>query len=241
MNTTLRSLLALGTLGLSFYVCADSASINYRHQFTEDDSIHADRIKLNYRMDSGLGFGAEIKYKTAGDREDVAYDNMVNNGHEFTVDYNIKTSAKSTWTPAFQMDSSKDATTYKFGLKYNYKLSDTWYVAGRVRHDAKSLDRDVIDHSKDDRAKDNQNTTRLEGWLGYTPSGPWAFEYQYIYFDTDYIRYDNKKSDYEQNMIIKYKINKQWAPFMEVGDIKVNAYTDDRQARWRLGVQYNFM
>jgi len=241
MNTTLRNLIAVSTLGLSFYACADSASINYRHGYTEDDSIHSDRIKLNYRMDTGLGFAAEIKYKTAGDREDVAYDNMVNNGHEFTVDYNYKLSPKSTLTPAFQMDSSKDATTYKFGLKYNYKISDTWYVATRVRHDARNLDRDQIDHSKADRAKDNQNTTRLEGWLGYTPNGPWAFEYQYIYFDTDYIRYDNKKSDYEQNLIVKYKLNKQWAPFMEVGDIKVNAYTDDRQARWRLGIQYNFM
>lgn len=96
MNITLRRLIAASTLGLSFYACADSASINYRHGFTEDDSIHSDRIKLSYRKDSGLGFAAEIKYKTAGDREDVAYDNMVNNGHEFTVDYNYKTSPKST-------------------------------------------------------------------------------------------------------------------------------------------------
>jgi len=28
---------------------------------------------------------------------------------------------------------------------------------------------------------------------------------------------------------------------MEIGDIKVNSTTDDRQARWRLGIQYNFM
>jgi len=133
MNTTLRLLVAVSTLGLSFHACADSASINYRHGYTEDDSIHSDRIKLSYRKDSGLGFAAEIKYKTAGDREDVAYDNMVNNGHEFTIDYNYKLSAQSTLTPAFQMDSSKDSTTYKFGLKYSYKVSDTWYVAGRVR------------------------------------------------------------------------------------------------------------
>lgn len=241
MNTTLRNLIAISTLGLSFYACADSASINYRHGFTEDDSIHSDRIKLNYRMDSGLGFGAEIKYKTAGDREDVAYDNMVNNGHEFTVDYNYKLSPQSALIPSFQIDSSKDSTTYKVGLKYNYKINDTWYAAARVRQDAKSLDRDQVDHSKANRAKDDQNTTRLEGWLGYTPKGPWAFEYQYIHFITDYIRYDNEKSDYEQNLSVKYKINKQWAPFMEVGDIKVSSTTDDRQARWRVGIQYNFM
>ena len=241
MNNTLRTLVAISALGLCVHAHADSANINYRHQFTEEDSKHADRIRLGYRMDSGLGFEAEIKYKTAGDREDVAYDNLVNNGHEFTVSYNYKLSPQSTLTPAVQMDSSSDSTTYKFGLKYNYKINDTWYVATRLRHDARRLDRDQIDESRGDRAKNNQNTTRYEGWLGYTPKGPWAFEYQYIHFATDYIRYDNKKSDYEQNLIIKYKLNKQWTPFMEVGDVKVNSTTDDRQARWRLGIQYNFM
>lgn len=107
MNTTLRTLVTVAALGLPFAVHADSASLNYRHQYTEEDSAHADRIKLNYRLDSGLGFEAEMKYRTAGDRKDVAYDNMVNNGHEFTVSYNYKLSAQSTLTPAFQMDSSR--------------------------------------------------------------------------------------------------------------------------------------
>ncbi|MNI75058.1 Oligogalacturonate-specific porin KdgM precursor [compost metagenome] len=92
-----------------------------------------------------------------------------------------------------------------------------------------------------DHYKDDQTTHRFEGWLGYTPANKWAYEYQFIYFKTDYIRYDNKKSDYEQNLIVKYKLTKQWAPFMEIGDIKVESTSPDRQARWRLGVQYNFM
>ena len=210
MNNPLRTLVTVATLCLPFYVSADSASINYRHQMTEEDSAHADRIKLNYRMDSGLGFEAEMKYRTAGDREDVAYDNMVNNGHEFTV-------------------------------SYNYKINDTFYVATRYRLDMKKLDRDQINSDMPDNIKDDQDTHRLEGWLGYTPASKWAFEYQAIYFKTNYIRYDNKKSDYEQNLIIKYKLTKEWAPFMEVGDVKVSSTSDDRQARWRLGVQYNFM
>ena len=241
MNNPLRMLVTVATLCLPFYVSADSASINYRHQMTEEDSAHADRIKLGYRMDSGLGFEAEIKYRTAGDRKDVAYDNMVNNGHEFTVSYNHKLSPQSTLTPAFQMDSSKDSTSYKFGLKYTYKINDTFYVATRYRMDMKKLDRDQVNSDLPDHIKDDQDTHRIEGWVGYTPAGKWAFEYQAIYFKTNYIRYDNKKSDYEQNLIVKYKINKQWAPFMEIGDVKVNSTSDDRQARWRLGVQYNFM
>ncbi|MDE1165186.1 MAG: oligogalacturonate-specific porin KdgM family protein [Pseudomonas sp.] len=240
MNTTLRTLVAAATLVLPFHAHADTASLDYRHQYTDEDRAHADRIKLNYRMDSGLGFEAEMKYRTAGDRQDIAYDNMVNNGHEFSVNYNYLLSPRSTLTPAFQMDSSSDATTYKFGLKYKYKINDAFYMATRYRLDTKKLDRDKIDEDMADHAKDDQHINRFEGWLGYTPASRWAYEYQFIYFKTDYIRYDNKKSDYEQNLSIKYKLTQQWVPFMEIGDIKVNTTSDDRQARWRLGVQYNF-
>ncbi|WAH56081.1 oligogalacturonate-specific porin KdgM family protein [Pseudomonas silvicola] len=240
MNTTLRMLVTAAALGLPFQAHADTASIDYRHQYTDDDRAHADRIKLNYRLDSGLGFEAEMKYRTAGDRQDVAYDNMVNNGHEFTVSYNYVLNPQATLTPAFQMDSSSDATTYKFGLKYKHKLSDAFYVATRYRLDTRKLDRDKVDEDMPDHAKDDQRINRFEGWLGYTPASKWAYEYQFIYFKTDYIRYDNRKSDYEQNLIIKYKLTQQWVPFMEIGDVKVDTTSDDRQVRWRLGVLYNF-
>ncbi|MGY4493953.1 oligogalacturonate-specific porin KdgM family protein [Pseudomonas sp. TE3610] len=241
MNITLRTLAALATLSLPVHALADTASIDYRHQYTDGDRAHADRIKLNYRLSSGLGFEAEMKYRTGGDRKDVAYDNMVNNGEEFTVSYNYALSPQSTLTPAFQMDSSSDATTYKFGLKYKYKINDRYYVATRYRLDTKKLNRDSIDEDMPDNAKNDQRVHRFEGWLGYTPASQWAYEYQFIYFKTDYIRFANKKNDYEQNLIIKYALTKQWVPFMEIGDIKVDTTSDDRQVRWRLGVVYNFM
>jgi hypothetical protein len=241
MNNTLRTLVTVATVCLPFCASADSASIDYRHAVTEADSAHSDRIKFNYRMDSGLGFEAEMKYRTAGDRENVAYDNMVDNGHEVIVSYLAKLSPKSSLTPAFRIDSSKDSTTYKAGLKYNYKINDTFYVATGYRLDTKQLDRDQKNEHMPDRAKDDQHTHRFEGWLGYTPTNKWLYEYQYIYYKTDYIRFDNKKSDYEQNLIIKYNLTNEWSPFMEIGDIKVDSYTDERQARWRLGIQYKFM
>jgi len=238
---TLRLLVCLLSTAAAGSALADSASINYRHQFLDDDRMHSDRVKLSYRMDNGLGFEGELKYRTAGDRKDVAFDNTVSSGHELTTSYQYKYSAMSTWQPAIQLDSNENGTTYKFGLKYTRKLSDQFYVAARYRFDALKLNRDRIDEDVPDRGSDNRNTQRYEGWLGYTPAGKLSYEYQYIYFDTDYIRYDNKKSDYEQNLAVKYKLDKYWAPFIEIGDIKVSATDDDRQLRFRIGVQYNFM
>lgn len=238
---TLRLLVALLSSTAACSALADSASINYRHQFLESDRMHADRVKLAYRMDNGWGFEGELKYRTAGDRKDVAFDNTVGNGHELTTSYQYRYSAVSTFQPAIQLESDDKGTTYKFGLKYTRKLNDSFYVAARYRFDARKLNRDLIDDDVPDRGSDNRNTNRYEGWLGYTPAGKLSYEYQYIHFETDYIRYDNKKSDYEQNLIVKYKMDKSWSPFIEIGDVKVSATDDERQLRLRVGVQYNFM
>ena len=244
MNKKTRSLhLITGLLcsAAASTALAGSASINYRHQYLSEDRMHADRVKLAYRLDNGWGFEGELKYRTAGDRKDVAYDNTVSNGHELTASYRYAYSPTSTFQPEVKLDSNSTGTTYKFGLKYTHKLNDRFYVAARYRYDTRRIDRDRIDEDVPDRGANHRNTNRFDGWLGYTPPGKLAYEYQYVYFSGDYIRYDNKKTDWEQNLVIKYKMNKSWHPFLELGDVKVSDTDDDRQLRLRLGIQYNFM
>lgn len=238
-NSTRVSIAALA-LAISGAAFADTASIDFRHSYNTDSRMHSDRIKLNYRMDNGLGFEGELKYKVAGDRKDKAFDNTVSNGHEFIVSYQYRIAPNGVLTPAFNIESDENKTSYKWNLKYQHKLNELFYVAGRYRYQHERLDRDKIDRNVADRGKDNHNINRFDGRLGFTPEGPWTVEYQFSYFDTDYIRYDNKKSDYEQNLITRYRINKNWRPFFEVGDIKVTSTSDDRQLRLRAGVQYQF-
>ncbi|MBU9808253.1 porin, partial [Rahnella sp. SL6] len=80
---------------------------------------------------------------------------------------------------------------------------------------------------------------RGEIWLGYKIAD-WRFEYNYIYKHSDQILYDNDKWDYEQDLKVAYNINKQWTPYVQVGDVSVRKTTDERQTRFRIGVQYNF-
>jgi hypothetical protein len=54
------------------------------------------------------------------------------------------------------------------------------------------------------------------------------------------VLYDNDKWDYEQDLKVAYNINKQWTPYVQVGDVSVRKTTDERQTRFRIGVQYNF-
>lgn len=216
----------------------ESAYINYRHQFLEKSRMHADRVLLGIRLDNNFGFQGELKYKTAGDRRDVAFDNTVSSGHEFVVDYRYKIDSKWTMIPVVALVSDSTSITYRAGNRLNYKMSNDLTLGGRYRYDAKKLDRDKVDKSAPDRAKQNQHTHRYDFYLDYNINDRWSASYNLAYYDTDYIRYDNKKEDYEQGVSIKYKFDNRWTPFVEFGDVKVDSTTDSRQLRFRFGVNY---
>jgi oligogalacturonate-specific porin family protein len=251
--------LSLASLFTSLVAVADTGYINVRHQYAEQTRMHADRAKFGMRLDNGVGLEGELKYKTAGDREDVAFDNTVGSGHEFTVNYQHKINDRWTLTPSFAMESDEESTTYKMGMRLGYKitkeLSIATYkmgmrlgykitkelsIAGRYRYDSSKLDRDQIDRDVPDNGQDDQKIHRYDVYINYANQGPWAYEYQLTYFDANYIRYNGGTDDYEQNAVVKYKWDKRWAPFFEVGDIKVNSVDNDRQLRLRVGIQYNF-
>lgn len=232
--------LSLASLFTSVVAVADTGYINVRHQYAEQTRMHADRAKFGMRLDNGVGLEGELKYKTAGDREDVAFDNTVGSGHEFTVNYQHKIDDRWTLTPSFAMESDEESTTYKLGMRLGYKITKELSIAGRYRYDSSKLDRDQVDHDVPDNGQDDQKINRYDVYVNYANQGPWAYEYQLTYFDADYIRYNGGTDDYEQNAVVKYKWDKRWAPFFEVGDIKVNSVDSDRQLRLRVGIQYNF-
>lgn len=238
-----KTLLAVSIVSLfgSVMAQADSGYLNLRHQYAEQTRMHADRAKFGVRLDNGIGLEGELKYKTAGDRQDVAFDNTVGSGHEFTLNYQHKINDRWTLTPSLALESDEESTTYKVGLRLGYRVTKELSIAGRYRYDSAKLDRDQVDHDMPYNAKDDQKVNRYDVYVNYANEGPWAYEYQLTYYDADYIRYDGGTDDYEQNAVVKYKWDKRWAPFFEVGDIKVNSVDNDRQLRLRVGIQYNFM
>jgi hypothetical protein len=219
---------------------ANDGYVNYRHQYLDDSKLHSDRFLIGTRLKNGLGFHGELKYKTAGSREGVAFDNTVGSGHELVIDYRHVLSPQWALTPFLRLDSVEEAMTYSGGLRVDYRLNEQLNLAGRYRYEARKLDRDKVDESMPDRARQDQHINRFDGWLTYMPEGNWTYEYNFVYLKTDYIRFDNNKYDYENNFAFKYKWDKNWHPFFEIGDVKVNSFDDDRQLRLRVGVHYKF-
>lgn len=71
--------------------------------------------------------------------------------------------------------------------------------------------------------------------------GDWRTELNYVYARSSEgnARNNNKPYSQEYNVKVAYKIDKNWAPYGEVGNVGVND-RDDRQTRFRVGVAYSF-
>lgn len=211
---------------------AQAITLDYRHEVTDVSTQNKDRLMISDRFANGLGYSVETKVKSGGDNENEAYNDMVSNGAEFSVTYQFKPFDGWNFTlqPGMNAEYGSNNGIYKPSLRMQYTFDNGIYVAFRYRYEYTQNTKEGVD---------DQNVNRYEGWLGYR-NGPWRGEFNYIWRDCDYVRFDNKKNDYEYDFKLSYDINKSWTPYIQVGNIKVNSYSDDRQTRFRAGIQYKY-
>ncbi|WP_043013319.1 oligogalacturonate-specific porin KdgM family protein, partial [Citrobacter rodentium] len=88
--------------------------------------------------------------------------------------------------------------------------------------------------------KDDDKVNRGDAWIGWV-MGDWRTELNYVYAKSTEgeIRNNNKTYSNEYNAKLAYKWDKNWAPYVEVGNVGVKT-TDERQTRFRVGVAYSF-
>lgn len=219
-------------LAAAVSVQAHAITLDYRHEVTDVDSVNKDRFMISDRFASGLGYSVETKVKSGGDREDELYGDMESNGSEFSVTYQFKPADELNFTlqPGVNAEFGDDKAIYKPLLRMQYTFDNGVYVAFRYRYE-------YTRNSKE--GADDEHCHRYEGWLGYR-TGPYRAEFNYIWRDSDQVRYDNKDTDYEYDFKLSYDISKNWTPYIQVGNIKVSSASEDRQTRFRIGIQYKY-
>lgn len=228
LKATVASSALICTLGASLN--AHALSIDIRHEYVDVNKAHKDRFMLSDRFDNGFGYSVETKAKSGGDSYDKAYSEMESNGSEFAVTYQYKLNPSFAITPGMNAEFGDHKAIYKPSLKVQYNFDNGIYVAARYRYE---YTRENQENKSDEKCH------RYEGWLGYK-TGDWAFEANYIWRDSDKIRFNNKETDYEYDFKVGYNINKHWSPFVQVGNVKVDSTSDSRQTRLRVGIKYNY-
>ncbi|HAT1570985.1 MAG: oligogalacturonate-specific porin KdgM family protein [Kluyvera cryocrescens] len=228
-----KSLVMMALCGASF--AASAVTVDLRHEFIDGgktDKTNADRVSVSHRFANGFGFSVEAKWKSGGDNTDKPYADFIGNGHEESISYQYKFNKNFSVQPGFNIESNDSRSIYKPNLRVQYSFDNGFYVAARYRYD--------YTRYPSNANKDDDKVNRGDAWAGYV-FGDWRTELNYVYARSTEgnARNNNKPYSQEYNVKVAYKIDKNWAPYGEVGNVGVND-RDDRQTRFRVGVAYSF-
>lgn len=210
---------------------ASAVTIDVRHEFTDDSKAQKDRLLISHRFANGFGLSLEGKTKSGGDDPDKAFNDVVDNGDEYVVSYQFNAAPAIVIQPGMALETSSSKAIYKPYLRAQYNFDNGLYVAARYRYEY------VRDNSE---GKEDEHINRGDLWLGYKIN-QWGFEGNYVYKKSDeYNKYADGKDDYELDLKVSYSIDKNWRPYAQIGNVSVRSDADDRQTRFRVGLQYNF-
>jgi hypothetical protein len=223
------------TLGLAVLCgatfAAQAVTVDLRHEYVDAGS-NADRVSVSHRFANGFGFGVEAKWKSGGTNKDQPFTDIIGNGHEESLSWRWKATENIALTPGANIESNDSRTIYKPYLHAQYSFNSGLYVAARYRFE--------YTRYPDDKDEEDNKTNRGDFWIGYV-LGDWRIEFNYLYKRSEHqVLADNKKWADEYDVKLAYKIDQNWAPYFQVGNVPGSKSTDERQTRMRVGVAYAF-
>ncbi|MCL1142172.1 oligogalacturonate-specific porin KdgM family protein [Shewanella gaetbuli] len=223
-----RSLLLITAIVSSVCFDASAASIDFRHEYKGETDQHASRIKMGNTFDNNLSISLELKFK--GENGEFM-DNLQSNGTEIDVGYKIKLNDEWTLAPGMPIEFGNSGSTYKPQIRLTYQPAALkgWSFSGRYRLDLKP--------GEDIKRYRHRYTANIVYKYNL-----WSFNFEgnYYYADnSEYLLYDDDRTNYENNLTINYKMGK-WTPWVEFGDVSISNDSNDRELRSRVGIRYSF-
>lgn len=240
--------LGLGLAAVTAFTAANAAKItvDYRHEYRTEYGENFDRICFIGALDNGVGFYVDSSVKSGSERPNAAKDttpdgyekgqwgDFAANAVEMSLWYGYKI-GNFTITPGIITETAGQ-TAYKPYLRLQYNTDFGLWFAVRPRYD----------YARNDDNKGDYKTARIDAWVGYS-HGNFGVNYNYTHMwalndeadGSTRLMYDGKDNNYEQNLAFNYRMG-QWNPYFEIGDMSVAGNRDDRQLRFRAGIQYTF-
>jgi len=247
MNLHKKITIAVTAAALSS--AATAAQIDFRHEYKGESEEQASRVKISNSFkpdesnkDLSVNLGLEMKFASF-DKTDFMDDVYLT---ETELDLGL-TYKMGNWQirPGMPIAMTDRKTTFKPQLRVVYKADFGLTTALRYRHEfANYADPSDGDTSMETGGKINspkKSKVTLTG--GYDvkslPNLKLNYEANYVKSWDDVRQFDGEDYDYDAGLIVGYQVG-NWRPYAEVWNVKVDSSTDDRQARYRLGVKYQF-
>lgn len=219
----------------SLILCSASlqaTTLDYRHEYADTTRINKDRIAVIDTLPNGISFYVDASVKSGGvdSEQDKFLSDLATNAIELGISYNYKLTNNIVLQPGFIFESGTDTSIYKPYLRMQYNFNSGFYIAERYRYD---YARKTAYETQDEK------TNRFDTFLGYS-NDLLKVEYNFTWMDSDQIKFNNRKTNYEHSVAFMWKLNKSFTPYVEVANVGVNKISDDRQTRYRVGLQYHF-
>lgn len=214
MNIKLLSLAVASLISTS----AVAVTIDYRHEMQDQSgNTHKDRLLMSHRFANGFGLSLEGKWKGAQDK-DKPFNETVSNGTEVVASYVYKINNTFSIEPGFSLDSNSTSNNYR---PYYKRTSAN------------------INTPKDT----SENGYNLTSVISYKIAKDYQLDYEIDYKQANkagVVLADKENYDWSHDLKLTYKWDKNWSPYMALGNVSGSKNTDERQTRYRVGVKYSF-
>lgn len=207
---------------------ASALTIDYRHDYFDDQKENKDRVLISHLFNNNIGGSFEQRFKSTKPSSAPIH-RLFYNGNELSAYYNIRYD-NLTLQPGFAYDRTVTNYTFKPSITLKYKPINELTINFSSRYESSN--------SRNDKVSDS-HVKRVDLWGNYKISN-YNIGLNYMYKEGNVILYNNKKSDYLYNASLSYSINKNLSPYMEIGNVSVKRTSADRQTRYRIGLKYNF-
>lgn len=227
MNSS--KLLTIVLLGLASTSTAYATSFSYAHKYEDVSKGHTDELKLSHGFESGIGASVKLKFspndEKSGDAGIAFHDERWKEtalGVNYSVDINEKLSIE----PGFTWARKQDEYKYKPSLSMDYALTPDVELSSRYRYE-------ISDYA----FKETKRVNRFDAGIS-RKIGQFSLGYTLTLYRANAELYNNRETDYEHAIELKYKASKTFTPFIELTNESVSKHTDQRQTEFEVGFKY---
>ncbi|CNL04383.1 DUF481 domain-containing protein [Yersinia enterocolitica] len=213
-----------------------ATTIDYRHEMKDTSkSDHKDRLLISNRFANGFGLSLEGKWgqHSSDTTPNKPFNEQVSNGTEVVASYVYKINKTFQVEPGFSLDSTSDSNNYRPYLRGKVSFTDDFSTSLRYRPYYK--------RNQPAQTKKTEKGHEFTMLFAYNFLKDYSAEYELNYKKSeDEILANKEKEEWTHDVKIAYKWDKNWKPYVAIGNVAGSKTTDERQTRYRVGVQYSF-
>lgn len=229
-------------------VNALAVSIDYRHEMTDNAKVgHKDRLLISHRFANGFGLSSEVKWAQSGrdNNPNKPFHEQVSNGTEVVASYVYKINDMFSIEPGLSLESDSNANNYRPYLRGKVNITEDLSASLRYRPYFKRMSGNINVVTNGVAKDTSESGYNLTANIAYNFLKDYSVEYELDYkhstkAGSEYFQSDKENYKFEHDVKLAYKIDKNWKPYMAIGNVSGNKNTDERQTRYRVGLQYSF-